>query len=415
MSHEMELSFIIFAVYFGLILFSVARNFYRVSGKSLKRINGPEGQDYFFSQRRYGKYKGQSIVSAGMPVQNGFVFSICRKTFWHRFLTPLGLAQDLKTGDPLLDDAFYFMADDEEKLKTLLGASGFVAALRAAFDTSKTRDMECIQDKLWFNAGPINDLDVSEQAFAGQAARLAQEVEKLEAPGYQQSSPSFSPSRVAFLYRIIHAAFLMLALVLAATLLFRNEDIINTKDFFLEAASISLVVVLLWLMLLMVIFGKTSWFPQVCSSFALSGLAGLVLLTGFMVRDADIDLDHAQPDVKTMSLQSKQCSLYCTTGGRHASSTTYPLTDQECSMTEAGATIADYKARDYRCKHTARINYDLFFPWPTERTNGDTGPYKLAAKAESYERAQVGQSFAFPIYKGYLGLAWNRKGDIRAE
>jgi hypothetical protein len=455
MPHAVEVPLLIFAIYFALILFTVARGFYRLAGRTMKSKTGADGQLYFFSKRKYGRYGRNYAISAGVPVQNGFVFSICQRTFWHRFLTPLGLAQDLKTGDATLDDAFYFMADDDERLKALLGSPGFIAALREAFGVNQARDIECTRDRLWFNTRPVNfgvgsllgsqrltaavaadpaqlqdikseleqklraglaaGLDISEETYASQAARLAQAVEKLEAPDYQRSSAAFPLSRAAFLYRIIHAVFLLLALVLAATLMFRNEDIINTKDFLIEAAGISPVVILLWLSLLMVIFGRTSWFPQVCGSFVLSGLVGLVLLTGFVVREADIDLDHASPDIKTLSLQSKKCSLYCTTGGKHANTMTYPLNNLQCYAAEASATIADHRAQDYRCRHSAKINYDLFFPWPTERAPGETEPYKLTAKAQSYERAYVGQSYAFPIHKGFLGLAWMRKSEIRAE
>lgn len=314
------------------------------------------------------------------------------------------------------------MADDEERLKTLLASQTFTAALREAFDIHQAEDVECTHDKLWVNTKPVSFGEIQqlrtlmesniltgaisaeqaqdirnkfearfnagsglqpgadEQTFAGQAARIAQAVEKLDAPAYQQNASSFPLSRAAFLYQMIHAAFLML-----------------------------------WLGLLMAIFGKTSWFPQVYGSFMLSGIVGLALLTGFTVREADIDLDQAAPDIKTLSLQSKHCSLHCTTGGKHAQTSAYNLSDQACSGQSVAATIALYKRDDYHCEHSARIDYDLLFPWPTEMPKRRKQMYKLEGNVESYDQAQVGQSYAFPIHEGYLELAWIRKNEIRAE
>lgn len=106
MSHNVAPLFFIFALYFAIITFVIARGFYIGAGKAMKRKTGTDGQSYFFSKRKYGRYGMKYTVSAGVPVQNGFTFSVCRKTFWHCLLTSLGLAQDLKTGDPLLKTLF---------------------------------------------------------------------------------------------------------------------------------------------------------------------------------------------------------------------------------------------------------------------------------------------------------------------
>lgn len=405
---------LIFGIQFGIAIWAMVRYFKSVGGRNLKIKTGASGQNYFFSQQQYGKYKGRSLVSAGVMVQNGFVFSIWRRNFWHRLLTPLGLAQDIRTGDPLLDDTFYFMADDSGRLGALIASSGFVTVLRDVFQSHKVKDIEGRLNKVWFNAGPLNDTEINEEGYAGQAARLAAEVEKI-APGYTPNTASLPLSQAAFLYRIAHIMLLVLGAVMAATMLFRSEDIINKKDFFIEAAAIAPVVIALWLAQLMVIFGKTSWFPQVSGSFALSGIIGLALLTGFLTREANIDLDMSPPQVKSLPLEAKSCSLYCTTSGKNAHSSHYALSDQQCSLAQANDTIAYYRQQDYRCHSSARINYNLYFPWPTERTDGSTDKYKLSATAANYEYAHEGENFLFPIHKGTLGLAWIRKADVRAE
>jgi len=163
------------------------------------------------------------------------------------------------------------------------------------------------------------------------------------------------------------------------------------------------------------VFGKSSWFPQVSASFALSGIIGLALLTGFTMREINIDLDLSPPQVKSLSLEAKSCSLYCSTGGKNAQTVRYPLSDRQCSLAQTNNTIASYKEQDYRCHHSARIYYTLYFPWPTGRTDGDTEKYTLDATAANYERAHEGENFLFPLHRGTLGLAWLRKTDVEAE
>ena len=160
----MQTELLFFAAYFAVMLVAIILYFYRSSG-DLRLERGTNGQDYFFSKRR--SKNGRVSISAGVPLQNGFAFSICRKTLMQRFLKSLGLAPDVQTGDPLADDAFYFMADDEERLKTLLAAPDFIALLRMVFEKNNASNIECRQDKLWFDTHFINDLDVSEEFFYG--------------------------------------------------------------------------------------------------------------------------------------------------------------------------------------------------------------------------------------------------------
>jgi hypothetical protein len=449
---------LIFGFQFGIFILIIVFYFRNVLGKSMKSMTGPDGRAYFFGKRKYGKYGSKYALSIGVPVQNGFVFSIWRKTFWHRFLESLGLAQGVPSGDQSFDAAYYCMADDEQRLKALLGTA-FVNVVRETFDASKARDIECAGGKIWFNTKPVNFLagasprvetlmssqrfttvmesrfgaeqlqkfkvgleakrgafDMDEQGFVTQAAKLAQEVGKLDAPAASQFyAAGFPPSRATTVFRIIHVVLLVISIAALLTLIGRSEDLINMQEFFLKVAGIAPFVILAWLGLLIFIFGRTSWFPPVLSSFLLSGVAALALLTAFAVREVNIDLDQAPPEVKSLQLLSKHCSLYCTTGGKHATTQTYPLSDQQCSVEEAGITMASYKARDYKCHHSAHFNYNLYFPWPAERTDGKKEMYKVSMNAASYERAQAGEPFAFPLHKGYLGLAWIRKSEIRPE
>ncbi len=413
------------------IAINIFRNWSLLSGFDTQKDS--EGKGYFFRQTRASRYGLTVIVSAGGPVKNGFVFSICRQTGWYRLCKSLGLAQDLRTGDRLLDEHYYFIADDEQRLKALLEVTSFTAAVREAFEKNNANSIECTRDKLWFNTQPISREDVVEEMFSGQALHLTQAVDKFGASDYQQNSAAVPLSRIAYFYRLAHTALLLLGGALALTVWFRSEEILTMKAF--AAGSMS-VVMLIWLTPIFLTFGRTSWFPRVFGSFLVLGMIGLAFVTYSAIYMIDIDMDQASPEIKSLQLESKECSLYCITNGplyhtlsgrprRDADTMTYQLTDTQCSAKLAEKTISIYRREDYRCQHSAHFNYTLFFPWPLkytlffpwpdEMTEGVMGTYKIQVGASVYEQMHVGQSFAFPVHKGYLGLPWMRKSEIHAQ
>ena len=413
------------------------------------RKKDSRGQEYFFSQRNYGgrdyyfspwwyRSDGSKVtITAGAPVRNGFFFSIYRQTFLYRLCKSLGLTRDPRTGDHFLDTGYYFLADDEQRLKELLEASSFKDAVREAFEKNTVNDIECRQDKLWFNTRPISRGVFSEEMFAGQALRLAQIIDKSGVSDYQQSPVAMPLSRIARFYSLAHIVLLLLGGAMALMGCFRGEELLTRWPFVEYAAGSISVVMLMWLAPVFLTFGRTLWFPQVFGSFLFPGMIGLAFLTYFSIYMIDVDMDKALPEIKSLKLESKECSLYCLTNGplyytpsgrprRDADTTTYQLTDTQCSAKLVEKTISIFREKDYRCKHSARISYTLFFPWPlkytlffpwlAEMTDGVMGTYKISTGVSGYEQAQVGQTaLAIPVHKGYLGLPWMRKSEVSAQ
>lgn len=399
------------AIHLGVIGLVVYFGLRDETGYNLKEKQLASGRSFLYKRI---KRKDSSACRIGVPLQGGFWFTVRRKSWWSRQMQGLGLLGAVPTQHRWLDDKFYCYSDDPQRLQNFLAGGGVINALRGLEGASGFQSLEGRADRLWTHIEGRILTSPSEEDVVPRAAALAELVQKSAADVY-------TPAAVGALsYRAVATGSAQIGLLFAGVLAFTisallkgDGEIIDTSAVLWRSAEVTAALAGLWALGLVSTFRPTGRLPALLGSLLL-GCIGLYSSVFMAVYGIDIDFDQAPAAIQSLPLLQKTCPLYCNTGGKHARTVTYKLTEQQCRDEEQ--TIAVYRQQDSRCAHSASVTHHFAFPWPTEEGRRNHEVYWLETRnAALYFSAQVREPFDVPVHPGALGLPWLNPQELKAE
>lgn len=409
------MTLLLYIVILGAVLFWRSR---QLSGRSLAHEIADDGSYYLKKEiahraSRYGSERHYTLM-VGRALQQPCFFSISQEKWYHRFLKALGLVSEIEFGDEKLDRQLFFMSDAPEALASVAANPEFIRGVRDLFENGDAKKIQAYNDKIWVTSKKQTFLD---DGFINRNLARVSSLARIcdaSAPGshfFGSNKPRFS-----MLFMAVHAALFAVAVFGVIPAIFENAEILNMRGMAMFALNIGAGVLAAWLALIFLTLRGSGWFALVLADFILVGIIGILASTVFIVREANITLDRAEPARYVTPLIAKQCNLSCSRrnfGRRRSSrSINYPLTAEQCLPGARPETLAHYQATSRYCNSNHKFRYKLTLQaWDRSQPQ----PYTFETDAQAYDMSVVGRSFEVQVHPGYFGHPWIASEEIKAK
>lgn len=387
------MTLLIYLAIFALTFFF--RSYY-LEGRHLKK-----GKDEaFYSYVMKGKHGNIQGRGVGIEVTGIHPFIIRKERWYHRTLKSLGIAREISSGNDEVDGKLFFITDRPDHLEALLQVPGMAAHLEKIANLP-IKALRCTNKRMWVD---IEDKASQNQdsSYADYATTLEEFVKELTKYNSLQDRPQAALRRfLAFGAIAVHAALFTIALVGVFPIMFEPSEIVDQSAMTKLYVPICLGLAVVWLALLLVTFSGTAWVGWVLGDFLLFGLIGILLTSGFIVRQVNVNFDTSEPTMLSQPVTKKSCELKCKRSGKRASTQTYYLTEAQCAAREV--TEAQHKDQYSACRNNSWFSFRInVAPWADYQKKD----FSFTTSASNYDRTRIGDHYRVNLHKGYLGAAW---------
>lgn len=404
-----------------------------LTGGFLKKGPKPEGGDcltpsyrgpaYYAYGAGYSDAHDTYVESSyfGLKLDGTIPFIIKPINPYHRILMRCGLARGLKTGFQDIDRKLFIMTDDPEQCSTLFQDQEFRQNVADLFNLP-VKTLYSLENRIWIKATHkmFEHRNSMAAAYRQRMACLRKIRDRIQESGVQApKSTSASAGKRALCMISLHSALFvagLLTFILVATNLktwFQTStfspQIVEMGAFIELSGLVGLGVAAAWLAYIVRSFSRKSWFGWVIADFMVFGLIGIILTSGYLLREANIRLDFTQPETIQRPVVDRVCLMYCdeTRKGRDAGKT-YALKPEECAYLDE--TISRYKAKDWQCGHDHHFSFYIDFPaiadnqWPQL--------FRVWTDQKTYLATERGMMLSIPVHRGLFGIQWTNTKDV---
>ncbi len=404
------MTLILYIIMFSAVCFWRKRT---LSGAHLKERLHDNGREYLEALQKYGKKHNKRIAATlGLAIGDVHGFAVRREKWYHRFLKSMGLAEEIHTGNEVMDDSLFFVTETPEDFHGVISRPGVLEAVNKLFVDFRVKELRCFNGRIWVTC-PAVDIGSYTAEFA--SARL--ETLGTIANAAEAAQTSLRPQglmtrgRIAAFCMMVHAALFMLGIFGGLPLFLQSVEIVIVKDLITMGAVLSFIFSMIWLSGIVMALGRSSWLPMVGADFVLMGIIGLFLSMTFTLREINMDFDRSEAVSHQKAIVAKTCELTCTRGsGKRRKTSTYDLMGPECAQTGRSAAIDRYRQVDSKCNNSAYLEYSLEVePWlPRQKEN-----FSFSVSEADFDMVKTGDKMDIPARKGALGLEWVDPEEIR--
>lgn len=345
----------------------------------------------------------------GLKQEHGFPFVIRRERWYHRVLKAMGIASELQARDNMLDNNWFFITDHPDHLERALRSEALREALRSLLRLHVNKVVST-PHRLWceFDCRKMQDRAITKPAYWQKLEAVQEKLRHLPRPQQQR----FPLRWQAYIFLGLHMGFFVVAAFGFLPTLIDNHEIISRIEWASHALIYALPAVCLWFVAIMLLFHGTSWAGWVVTDFVLVGILGLLITSGYFVREVNILADTSAPIILERTVENRYCQLKChkSCGKNCTRRSQYNLTDAQCSPTARTTTRAHYQAADNICRANANFQFTLSMqPW--RKAQG--ARYSYHPSAEVYDRTRKGTLLAIPRRAGALDIEWVDTNSIQ--
>ena len=323
-------------------------------------------------QYKHSRKKSKiTSVDLGIACHKLASFSLKRQSWLDNFFKRIGVSNEFETGDQAFDDLVYLVSDNKTLHRALANSSAFRSAVKTIMDFGvasklEAREIQCRNGRLWatFKAGS----DYSEGQISTVAKALVKEFETLV--NSVQEVATVSGPRWADPF-VIKAAFLLAIssglAINGGIQYFRIHfgKLPFTLDYSLiadDALAYSVVFILAFVGIALYWLGRSARTHIVLIELMTIGALGVFLSIATEMRDINIEMDAASPQIFETQVERK----YTTSGYRRG--TKHYLV-----------------VKDWRC---------------------DCGTYRMRVPAFIYRSVSEQGKIQLVQHQGYLGYPW---------
>lgn len=385
------------------IIFSI--RLYSLLGKGVRVSKHGNGQDQL---ENIGYNKGRlTNCQFGLKQRHGFPFIIRKERWYHRLLKSLGVATELRVGCDNMQREWFFITDYPAHLERALHSGVLREALRELLALPITR-LSSTLHRLWcdFDCKVLKDKketkDFPREEYWRKLNAVREGLRHLSDP----SGRRFPMRWTAFIFLGLHLALFITALSGFAPTFIDRYEIIDKWQWLSHAAAYALPAVCLWFGVIIYFFHGTSWAGWVLADFVLTGIIGVMMTTGYFVREANILADMSPPQHIERTVSKRTCSLECrkSCGKNCTRRSSYKLDEKWCSPERRIATKYYYEQRDSICRASAKYQFTLYMPHWLPKMGKNR--YSYHPRADVYDASPVGTTLRIPLREGALGIEW---------
>lgn len=352
---------------------------------------------------------GVNMRHVGISQQSNIPFIIKPERWYHRFLKVLGMASEIRISDAAFDKQYFITTDFPHHLERALGSSQLLTHLRDLF-ALPVKSLHATSKRMWCVVQP-SDHEKSDKYFSKHVEimdAISECSKKIQ--GYDIAHGAGNKGIFALLFICVHAALLTLGITGGLTIQADSIDIIDHTAWITKALPVGAALSIAWFLLILAFFQKTSWVCWVFVDFLICGIAGILLSTVFVMRDANIELSQAKPVVYQQPVLSKTCVIQCRKrcGRRCTLRSTYSYKESECSPERRKVNMLEKREQDHVCQARPWFEYSLNVAHWNKRES-----YAFAPAVDLFDRVRSGMRLDVPVYEGALGLEWVNTKEIQ--
>ncbi|MGZ9097157.1 MAG: hypothetical protein ACXW30_02540 [Micavibrio sp.] len=414
------------------ILIAIVVYYYRyrhLTGGYLKKGSQAEEGDCLTPS-----YRGPSYLS---PYSDGYIhesyfglkldgtvpFIIKPASWYDRILMRYGLVRGLSTEFHDIDQKLFIMTDDPERCSALFQDQEFRQSIVDLFNLP-VKALYSLENRIWIKAKQkmFEHHDNVATAYRQRMMHLRKIRDKIQESGLKagKNYPP-SPGHKAFRMISLHSALFVsgmltfifvvsehaLVTVLPASALAPN--IIEVGEFIQLSGLVGLGMVVAWLVFIVRSFSGKSWFGWVVADFMIFGFIGIILTSGYVLRETNIRLDFTSPEIIERPVVDRVCTLGCRDGtGKGAISKIHRLQPEECVSLEE--TIRQYSAKDPQC--TYDHSFDFYIDFPDISDNQWPQLFRVHTDQKVYLAAERGMMLSIPVHQGLFGIQWTNRKEV---
>lgn len=318
-----------------------------------------------------------AAVRVSVPVPNGYRFELKRESALDQFFKRLGLSVEFQFGQLGFDKLVYVASNDDHLINRLANSPVLRASAVELFQTEifkhRLKGVFCAHGRLWLDIRNGNRLfgeDADADEMSHIAERLLPHLEQM-AKALRDVVPDTSSARSRDKYLFRAVVLLSISSALTAngighalrTAILSDAFTLDTFQLWGYAVVCGLIIIGLMLVATVVLLGGSARAHLVLIELVLVGSLGAVLTSWAELRDMNIELDTAQPELREATIV-----------GMHT------------SRSRRGGT-----------------SYYLQVPnWhPSEE-----GVRNISVSSSFYTSASVGNVLQFSEHQGHLGIRW---------
>lgn len=344
----------------------------------------------------------------GLSQQHGFPFIVRRERWYHRLLKSIGIASEISLRDEIIDRNWYFITDYPEHLERALHNEHFLKALRVLLQRP-VLELWSTPHRLWCKIDVKQvDKDLLTRKLFWQ--RLADVRDHVQQPVHQ-GQLRFPRQWRAFAFIALHAGLFFTACFGFLPTLLDENEIVSNREWLMHAVAYAVTAAFLWFMVIMAFFRQTSWAGWVVADFVLVGLVGVLVTSGYLVREVNIHMDMAKPVHIERRVTNRYCEIECeyVCGRRCSRTETYRIEDRFCTPETRQDTLNTYSVQYTTCQSNADFKFTLEMPhWHEGKET-----YSYAPMPHVFDRVQTGTLVSVPVHEGALGIEWVNTREIQ--
>lgn len=393
----------IFSIYLLIIVLAIAARLNVLRGRHMHKHG--KGTNTYYTD--YNPQNSMPFLHYGLEQTGGIPFTITTEKWYHRTLKSLGLATELRTGFRDFDERFFIMTDTPAHLREILTNHEFRKKISLLFHRP-VRALYSGPTRLWFRVNRIGIYNAlrtrtsTPEALNLETLDILRDIRAALAKHPAPYAPKIGRSaRIkAFAFILAHACFFGIALVGILPIMMDSAITLEFQKLKSDALFVGALITCGWFGLITAIIGGRTWFGWVVADFAVFGIVGIILTTGFVMREANIRFDFSEPAQQTLNVYAKSCLLKCYVRRRRSTTSDYYELGMDECMNE-NQTIKEYLAHDYKCGRNTKFIRNLYLPWDGEREY-----LTKEVSAQDYLRHKVGTPYIVPVHYGLLGYEW---------
>jgi hypothetical protein len=360
------------------------------------------------STGRHGRVTGREL---GILRARTFPLVVVPERWYHRVLKRVGLAAELELGDAALDQRWFIITDDPERLRRAVGSPSLRAQLQALLSL-RLSAIRTAGDRAWIEVAAV-DLKLADTHFRHHLELLGKVQDsllalRLDAAGAEGAGPS----RRAFAYvaLALQAGLFAASLTGLALAWMTPAQTVDWAPLLAAGSILGTLAAAAWLAVVARRLRGTAWLTWILTDLALTGLVGFLLGGVLLVRAANIELDFGDPQPASARVGTRSCTLECSTGsGRSSKKSWHRISLAECRADRRAATVEAMRLRDSKCANRSEWQLQVgLWHWRPDRP-----PFEFGATASLWDGLEAAGRLEVPLHPGAFGLEWVVPSEIR--
>jgi len=341
--------------------------------------------------------------------QEGIPFVIRSERWYHRVLKSLGIASEIRVGNPAFDDTYFIITDFPGHLEQLLAAEELQAELHKLF-LHGVSSVRATSQRLWCVI-KSEHVKRPDRDFAAHP-RLLRRISAATCSVPVTSLAARKLGIAALAVIAVHAGLLMLGLLGFFPTFVDSIHTVDMRGLFLMGALAGAVAAGFWLSAILVLFKGTSWVSWVLVDFVICGVLGFILSGISVVRDVNVEMPQDVARSYGQPVVQKVCELQCQKGsGKSARRSSFAFDSAaDCNPQARDSIRLSRQQLDSICAASAWFEYTIRVKhWREPRT------YSFSTNAKFFDAVAVKDDIRIPVHPGSMGLEWVDWDEIHPE